>query len=86
MDANLNIEIGDNTSNDPELSDKIIEIINDDTLKKLRDEKRKLRCKNTNKKRYDNDNEYKEHKKQQSKQNYILLKCAKQHFQLSKTP
>ena len=30
MDATLNIEIGDNTSNVPELSNEIIEMINDD--------------------------------------------------------
>ena len=69
MNTTLNIDI-------------VYEIINDESLKKLRDDKRKLRCKTTNKNRYDNDAEYKEHKKLQSKQNYILLKCAKQHFQL----
>jgi hypothetical protein len=82
MDTTLNIEIVNDTSNVPELSEELIEMINDDSLKKIRDDKRKLRCKNTNKNRYDNDTEYKEHKKQQSKQNYILLKNAKKHFLL----
>jgi len=83
MNTTLNIEITNEISNVPELSNEIIEMINDDSLKKIRDDKRKLRCKTTNKKRYDNDAEYNKHKKQQSKENYQLLKRAKEHFLLS---
>jgi len=83
MNTTLNIDIVDNTFTVPELSNEIIEMINDNTLKKLRDDKRRLRCKNTNKERYENDIKYKEHKKIQSKENYQLLKMAKQHFLLS---
>ena len=83
MNTTLNIDIVNDTSNVPELSQELTEMINDNSLKKIRDDKRKLRCKNTNKNRYDNDTEYKEHKKQQSKENYQLLKRAKEHFKLS---
>ena len=83
MNTTLNIDIVDNTFTVPELSNEIIEMINDDSLKKLRDDKRRLRCKNTNKERYENDSKYKEHKKIQSKENYQLLKRAKEHFILS---
>jgi len=83
MNTTLNIEITNEISTVPELSNEIIEMINDDSLKKLRDDKRRLRCKNTNKERYENDSKYKEHKKIQSKENYQLLKRAKEHFILS---
>jgi len=83
MNTTLNIDIVNEISNVPELSQELTEMINDNSLKKIRDDKRKLRCKNTNKNRYDNDTEYKEHKKQQSKENYQLLKRAKEHFKLS---
>jgi len=86
MNSILNIDILNETSNIPELSDKTTEKNNDNTLKKLQDEKRKLRCKATNKKRHDTDADYKEHKKKQSKDNYILLKQAKEHFIFSKKP
>jgi len=83
MDATLNIDIVNEISNVPELSQELTEMINDDSLKKLRDDKRRLRCKNTNKERYENDIKYKEHKKIQSKENYQLLKRAKELFILS---
>jgi len=83
MNTTLNIDIVNEISTVPELSNEIIEMINDDSLKKLRDDKRRLRCKNTNKNRYNNDTEYKEHKKIQSKENYQLLKRAKEHFLIS---
>jgi len=83
MNTTLNIDIVNEISNVPELSQELTEMINDDSLKKLRDDKRRLRCKNTNKERYENDIKYKEHKKIQSKENYQLLKRAKEHFILS---
>jgi len=83
MNTTLNIDIVNEISNVPELSQELTEMINDDSLKKLRDDKRRLRCKNTNKERYENDIKYKEHKKIQSKENYQLLKRAKEYFILS---
>jgi len=83
MNTTLNIDIVNDTSNVPELSQELTEMINDNSLKKIRDDRRRLRCKNTNKERYENDIKYKEHKKIQSKENYQLLKMAKQHFILS---
>jgi len=83
MNTTLNIDIVNEISNVPELSQELTEMINDDSLKKLRDDKRRLRCKNTNKERYENDIKYKEHKKIQSKENYQLLKRAKELFILS---
>ena len=83
MNTTLNIDIVNQTSTVPELSQELTEMINDDSLKKLRDDKRRLRCKTTNKTRYNSNTEYKEHKKQQSKNNYQLLKLAKEHFKLS---